>query len=212
MSFIDFPPSQLPMEHEQHMHHYVTAHIFETYLEQPSHLLHASPWSPSYWKRNSFCGQRGTGGRHLRLVCASRMDALPCVPSLRSASPLFSLFSEGWERRASSLWSPHSHSCFSHASSRSSLKIPIPVCFFPLPSDFILFFCKGKTPSPILKCAHKLHNDSKSKRLSTAVYSIIALQRITKAYFQALTAQPSLQHTKEAYFSMLINQTAVLST
>lgn len=77
---------------------------------------------------------------------------------------------------------------------------------------YFYFFCEGKTPSPLLKCAHKLHNDSKSKRLSTAVYSIIALQRITKAYFQALTAQPSLQHTQEAHFAMLINQTAVLSS
>lgn len=92
MSFIGSPPLTVINGAWTAHAPYVTAHIFETYLEQPSHLLHASPWSPSYWKRNSCCGQRGTGGRHLRLVCASRMDALPCAflaLSLSTFQPIF---------------------------------------------------------------------------------------------------------------------------
>lgn len=70
------------------------------------------------------------------------------------------------------------------------------------PALHLCYFCKGTTPSPFLKCARRLHNGSEWKRLSTADYSIIALQRITKAFFQTLTAQSSLQHTNEAYFAM----------
>lgn len=188
-----------------------------TYLEQLSHLLRASPWSPSYWKRNSFCGQRGAGGRHRRLVCASRMDVLPCEPPLRSASPLFSpLFSEGRELWASSPSSPHSHSCFSHATSRSSLKIKIliPACFFSSTSSGRFYFCKDTAPSPVFTCSHSC--------IKTASGRVCHRQRATQHNCPAenhrslfpgkLTAQPNLQHPKGPYLLTLINQVTVSFT
>lgn len=200
------------------MHRYVTAHIFisvNTYLEQLSHLLRASPWSPSYWKRNSFCGQRGAGGRHRRLVCASRMDVLPCEPPLRSASPLFSpLFSEGRERRASSLLSPHSHSCFSHATGRSSLKISIPACFFSSTSSSRFYFYKDTLTSPVFRCSHSCIMTASGRvwpRQRAAQHNCSA-ENHRSLFPGKLTAQPNLQHSKEPYLPTLINQVTVSFT
>lgn len=135
MSFIGFPPSQLSMEHEQHMH----PTLQHTYLKHTwnSPLICCMPHhGPPHIEKEIHAVVNGGRVGDTSGSCVPPEWTRCRVPSLRSASPLFSLFSEGWERWASSLWSPHSHSCFSHASNRGSLKIPIPVCFFPLSVRF----------------------------------------------------------------------------
>lgn len=140
-----------------------------------------------------------------------------CRVSLPCAQPLhFSAhyFSEGRERWASSLSSPHSHSCFSQATSRSSLKIPIPACFFSSTSSGRFYFCKDTPPSPVFKCSHSC--------IMTASGRVCPRQRAAQHHCSAenhrslfpgkLTGQPNLQQAKKPYLPTLINQVTVSFT